>query len=288
MGADFSLHNWRNVINEAQSEVVTDDIALLENPVIPSNLKFPFRIEATSVAICLKGSAEGTINLKPTKVCAPCLIVMLTDSIVQFDEVSEDFSILVIIMSSDFLQSLKIEERVPVFMSLREAPVINLTEDELQAMFHYFDTVKRILSYKDNPYKINIIKHYTMALFYGLGYGLHLVQGSNVLKNKYDVLFDNFIRLVEENYKKERSLDFYANELCMSSKHLSKVIKEKSGKSPVVWIKEYVIHDAKSLLKSTDKTIQQISDELNFPSQSFFGKYFKRIVGVSPVAYRDG
>ncbi|KAA6314445.1 hypothetical protein EZS27_034938 [termite gut metagenome] len=46
--------------------------------------------------------------------------------------------------------------------------------------------------------------------------------------------------------------------------------------------------EAKALLKSTNMTIQQISDELNFPSQSFFGKYFKRQVGVSPKEYKKG
>jgi AraC-like DNA-binding protein len=52
------------------------------------------------------------------------------------------------------------------------------------------------------------------------------------------------------------------------------------------WIDDYVIWETKALLKSTNMTVQQISDELNFPSQSFFGKYFKRLVGLSPLEYR--
>ncbi|KAA6344491.1 Arabinose operon regulatory protein [termite gut metagenome] len=71
-------------------------------------------------------------------------------------------------------------------------------------------------------------------------------------------------------------MEFYANKLCITPKHLSKVIKESSDRSAIEWIDSYVMLEAKALLKSTNMTIQQISDELNFPSQTFFGKYFKR------------
>jgi AraC-like DNA-binding protein len=85
---------------------------------------------------------------------------------------------------------------------------------------------------------------------------------------------------------KQTSDTFYADRMCFTPKYLSKVIKENSGKSANSWIDDYVILEAKAMLKSTNMTVQQINDELNFPSQSFFGKYFKRIVGVSPKEYK--
>jgi AraC-like DNA-binding protein len=75
--------------------------------------------------------------------------------------------------------------------------------------------------------------------------------------------------------------------LSLTPKYLSQIIKASTGKSANEWIDEYVMLEAKALLKSTTMTIQQISDELNFPSQSFFGKYFKRCEGVSPKEYRE-
>ena len=69
-------------------------------------------------------------------------------------------------------------------------------------------------------------------------------------------------------------------------KYLSKVIKDNSGMSAGEWIDNYVAMEAKALLKSANMTVKQIIDELNFSSQSFFGRYFKRIVGVSPKEYR--
>ena len=97
---------------------------------------------------------------------------------------------------------------------------------------------------------------------------------------------EKFLSLVQINYKEQRGLEFYADKLCFTPKYLSKVIKENSGTSANDWIDNHVVLEAKALLKSTNMTIQQISDELNFPSQSFFGKYFKRHVGVSPKEYK--
>jgi len=83
-----------------------------------------------------------------------------------------------------------------------------------------------------------------------------------------------------------RSVEFYADKLSLTPKYLTTVVRETSGKTAHDWIIEYVILSAKALLKSTNITIQEISDRLNFPSQSFFGKYFKQQTGMSPVEYR--
>jgi AraC-like DNA-binding protein len=105
-------------------------------------------------------------------------------------------------------------------------------------------------------------------------------------KSKQDILVEKFLAIVMENYRKHRMIEFYSEKLFLTPKHLSRVIKERSGKSSCEWIEDHIMLEAMALLKSTDKTIQQISDELNFPSQSFFGKYFKRRAGIAPKEHR--
>jgi AraC-like DNA-binding protein len=99
-------------------------------------------------------------------------------------------------------------------------------------------------------------------------------------------LTNKFIELVERNYTKQRELKFYAEKLALTPKHISLVVKRSSGKSATEWIEKYVILDAITQLTSTDKSIKEIAYDLGFPSQSFFGKYFCRIVGASPAEYR--
>ena len=109
---------------------------------------------------------------------------------------------------------------------------------------------------------------------------------SDGVRNNANVLTKQFLELVKSNFRQERQLKFYSDKMCITSRYLSRVVKECTGSSASDWIERYVVLEARALLKSTNMTIQQVSDELNFPSQTFFGKYFKRRVGMSPKEYR--
>lgn len=85
---------------------------------------------------------------------------------------------------------------------------------------------------------------------------------------------------------RERSISYYADKLCVTSKYLSQVVYKVSGRFAGDWITDFVILEAKALLKSRKYTVQQIADKLNFANQSFFGKYFKDKVGCSPSEYQ--
>ena len=101
-----------------------------------------------------------------------------------------------------------------------------------------------------------------------------------------DEIVSRFLQCVADNYRLHRELSFYANELGLSLKYMSHVIHEQTGRHPSQLIKDYVILDAKTMLRSGRYSVQQVSDELNFPNQSFFGKYFKEAVGVSPKKWK--
>lgn len=101
-------------------------------------------------------------------------------------------------------------------------------------------------------------------------------------------LVDGFFRLLHANYRTNRDITFYADQLCLSSKYLSKVISQVTGHVPSFWFANFTVREAKTVLKSTTLTVTQISEELNFPNSSFFARYFKRLAGVSPQEYRNG
>ena len=104
---------------------------------------------------------------------------------------------------------------------------------------------------------------------------------------RQEEIYSAFLNVLEANYKIARDVGFYADKLCITAKHLSQVVKDVSGKTALEIIEDYALTECKALLLSTTMTIQEISDELNFPSQSVFGKYFKRLTGMSPKAYRQ-
>lgn len=101
-------------------------------------------------------------------------------------------------------------------------------------------------------------------------------------QTRQNEIFEKFINYVKRHCMESRCVQFYANKLFISAKYLSSIVKEISGKTANQWIGEFVILEAKMLLRSTNLTVQEVSDRMNFPNQSFFGKYFKQHVGVSP------
>ena len=98
--------------------------------------------------------------------------------------------------------------------------------------------------------------------------------------SKAEIISKNFTQLVMQNYTMQRSVAWYAKRLGITQAHLSSIIKQTTGKTCIEIITSMVIMDAKAQLKSTNLT-------LNFTNMSFFGKYFKRYVGMSPQEYRN-
>lgn len=107
-------------------------------------------------------------------------------------------------------------------------------------------------------------------------------------KDRKNHVLQNFMVSLYQNHRMEREVTYYAQEQYLTPRYFSAIIKEKSGISALQWIIRMVIADAKQMLRSSDLSIKEIASELNFSTQSFFGKYFKQYVGISPTEYRNG
>lgn len=135
-------------------------------------------------------------------------------------------------------------------------------------------------------YKVMAARHLTLAMFYGYFCRRHLAVGPG-RRTRQEEMFSRFLDLLHQYHKRERQIKFYADKLCVTPKYLSRTVKELTGRAALGYIEEYVVTEAKSLLSSTNLDIQQIGNELNFPSQSCFGKYFRRLTNMSPKQYRN-
>ena len=113
------------------------------------------------------------------------------------------------------------------------------------------------------------------------------LQNTKEHLSRNEQIYKNFTQLVVQNYSQTRNVSWYADKLKIAHSHLCTIVKQVTGNTCIEIISRMVIMDAKSQLKSTTFSIQEISDSLNFANMSFFGKYFKRYVGMSPLAYRN-
>jgi AraC-like DNA-binding protein len=168
-------------------------------------------------------------------------------------------------------------------------PVVSLTPMEIQTYSNYFQTIREKMANPQHHYRTDLVKALLLAMFYDMSNVIWRVEQTRAtIQSRSDDIFSRFIRLLEANFRTERRVKWYAEELCITPKHLYEVVKQVSKRTPNEWIENYVILEIRVLLRNTTKSIKQICDELHFPNQSFLGKYFKEHIGVSPSEYRKG
>lgn len=216
------------------------------------------------------------------------IITFTPGQIISVESFTPDFDADVMILSSQFMESLLVylKGTIPMRFGMMRQVVFKNNEQEMQMQEVFVNAVKHVSKQTDNPFRLQMVQHVMMAIFYASDKPQSISNKGDVIRTNADQLTKQFLELVKENFRQERQLKFYADELCITPRYLSRVVKECSGSSAADWIERYVVLEARALLKSTNMNIQQISDSLNFPSQTFFGKYFKRRVGMSPKEYR--
>ncbi|MGN1226863.1 MAG: helix-turn-helix domain-containing protein, partial [Candidatus Cryptobacteroides sp.] len=124
-----------------------------------------------------------------------------------------------------------------------------------------------------------------MTMLYG--YTLSKNEDKTILgRSRNDEITNQFLNLIQKHFSETRDVASYAGMLCITPKYLTMAVKKSSGKTPLDWIDEYTNSAAKALLASTRLNINEISEKLNFSSQAIFGKFFKRVNGISPREYR--
>jgi len=294
MSRKISYIKWRSSIEDITpaDHRIGDDILLIDNSHTMraelSSDNEPFRIDMTMAIIYEQGSADLKINMRDYHIEAPAVLLVLNDQIYQSAGHSEDLRSKVILMSRSFSDGLFANsgEILPLKSSIMKNPVMKI-ENEENVFGQFFQLLQNIAASPRQEFKIESARHLTLSMFYGYSHLKHEVNEVKSTNSRQEEIFTKFTELLERHHKKEREIAFYADKMCMTSKHLSQVIKDYTGKTALGIIEEYVISEAKSMLLSTTMSIQQISDELKFPSQSVFGKYFKRVAGISPSEYRN-
>lgn len=172
-----------------------------------------------------------------------------------------------------------------------ENPILHLSDNLMQQYHRYFELIRfKWLNRKSNSlYNSEIIHSIARAMLYEwanvVNHNIPSDNENRALKQG-ERLFKNFIYELTNDEVKSRSVTEYANRLCVTPKYLSAVCKQVTGKTASAYINFYMVKDIKQLLKYSDKSIKEIAQTLGFPNLSFFGKYVKAHLGVSPSAYR--
>ena len=257
----------------------------------PSSLKKLFHMKGLGVIICHRGSFQFSLNQKVCSAKAGESLFIPEEGAFQVLQESEDMEVQILIYQIEPIRDIMGNAVVTMYMYSRitpDEPSCVWTTGEEEEITKYMSLLDSAVEVEENPFKLYEQKLLLLALTYRICsmYNRKLVNDGEEAGGRKNEVFIRLIQLIEKYYMQERGVEFYADKLCLSPKYLSAVSKSICGYTVQELVFKAIIRKSISLLKNTQKDIQEISNAFGFPNASYFGTFFKKQVGMSPQQYR--
>lgn len=247
------------------------------------------RMNFILICMCTSGQVNFTLDTMPQTLTANSLMVVSERHILDNYDASPDFDGLCMMVSIPFYNEIihNVSDVSALFLFAHNHPIFELPERDQQIFSTYFHVIKEKMGNQGNHFRRDLVRTLMLAMFYDLGDVIYRFQQVKDMRLKRaDVIFTQFIKLLEDHCRSERRVSWYAQQLCITPKYLSEMVKQVSRKTPNEWIDNYVTRELRVILRTTTHSIKDVAKMMNFPNQSFLGKYFKEHAGMSPTEYR--
>lgn len=271
-------------------------------------LRDAIRFNGMIIFIVRSGEISFAVNLDRINLTTNNMLLAGANSIVTVDTDSiRNLDAYILFVSDEFIHNLNFEvvilNNLPI--TSKRSPVFRLTKDDVDQLAAYMELLDRNIRTNTVEGDMPFTKSISRALLTAMIYQLMIISINSsrielpeeIPGNDSDdsarprsrrILYTHeFVRLVRKHFRHQHTVRFYANKLCISPKYLSLIVKETCGHTAAEIIDEYLLLEAKNLLRFSGKNIQQIAFELNFSNQSSFGKYFKNLTGLSPSEFQN-
>ena len=263
---------------------ITDEKQLL------SLSEYPYRSDGYIIGICTRGTALVEANLQLYEAKPGAMLLATPFHVLRIFNSSDDFLCRFIVFSKEFLTENNVNshflESFSYFKST-SMPVIYTEAADAKMLLDIYVVIQQKLELETHPYRMEIARSILVTLLYEVAAVYEkqhvIIKGKQSRKQELNTLFQE---LVFKHYTEHRNVQYYAEALFVSPKHLTESIKDVTGRTAGEWIDDAVVLEAKVLLRNPDISIAQVADAIHFPDQSSFGKYFKKQTGASPSDYR--
>lgn len=240
------------------------------------------------ICYCRRGEIEMLVNLNPVTVGSDSQLILLPNSIVKTKKVSNNILLNIIEINESLFRDVSAHISPLFFRMLRTIPCIKLSPESKKAVNSFILLAKGIYKDTDNLYRQQIIRsalNAYMLYTYDRYQRFYYTDEMNIESTRSKI-FDSFIDLLHHNCNTQREVTFYADKLCISTKYLTDICHKVTGVSAKKIIDNFAILQIKILLHNPQLTMQDIAHQMDFPDQSYLGRYFKRFEGISPSSFR--
>ena len=284
-----------NIQETVQPDYIDGDILIISNiRNMPDHLCVgnSLMLDVILFVACTHGKLQMRIKSKTIVVHPYEMLCCGPNTTIDDCMISPDFEARILCLSPRIIQSILHDDKKiwNHYFYISQNPVLHISEESSRLFEQYYRLLEYRMKFPQRSYNKKTMVSLVSALLYDLLADLSSpsfeVTESDALISQGDILFKRFIELLSDSEPKERSVSYYAEQLCITPKYLSTTIKKVSGKTAFEWINEYVMEDVKRQLSFSGKSIKEIADYLKFPNISFFGRYVKTHLGVSPTEFR--
>jgi AraC-like DNA-binding protein len=242
------------------------------------------------IVICTEGIAQFDYDGQQIRLHKDDLFLYMSHSVVTNFMSSLDFNCRQIWFSRGELWNINKYGEVSLsdLPYLKRHPIMHLTDDDVKLLDDYFQLLCRRMRDSSPVLYSNIVRSLVSTMMLEILSMMRRQEPENTVTT--DVhrrrLANEFMRLVEQSDGRIRKVDDFANQLNITPKYLSTLLKETMNRRPSEMIHFYTMKAIEHRLRYTDMTMQEIANDLNFANASFFGKYFKEHAGMTPLDFR--
>lgn len=285
---DIFKNNFSQI---CQNLFFNDELAMIHGE--PSFFQFimqrqpPFVINDHRLGIITHGEGHINFNLMDRHLSAGTLIYLGPGTIIDPIHFSDDLELMGIGLFADFPMPFAAGQFPSAFNGQVRDFQLPVSVEDQQTARNILETLWHLVHQKD--YHRPTASSLVAALMHHYDRLFH--QQADTLaatRSREQTIFDRFIQLVNQHCRQQHQISYYADRMCLTKRYLGTVIRQTSGTTAKEWIDRALITQSKVLLRHSDKSVAQISEDLNFPNPAFFSKYFKRLTAMTPLEYREG
>ena len=248
------------------------------------------RCNCGAILYCRSGQAQVTVNQYQGSIHKDTLILILPGAMFMLTDCSADLRIMYFAFSRDLFAEAGRRLDPAFFRALGSHPINYPPRRILRGIPIWYDIFYETYRDRKNNFRNTIIRNRLQNILLEIydklkRYGANDTDTTETTTRQIE-LFRRFVALVQDNYMREREVTYYANQLCITTRYLSSIVRHVIHTSAKEFIDRAVIVEIKIMLQSTDFSIQEIAFKLHFPDQSYLGRYFKKHTGFSPSEYR--
>ena len=282
---DYSVFKWMSFI---PGETSVDDIAVMKFNGSTTDLFWKMLPEeyftpCYTLQFVTSGGLKASINNHTYDLHANDGYLIIPEFFMRrLEPNSQQMELYVISISRKFMAEMNLQFPLSLISHIYIHPVWHMSAEKVQGVIRYFDLLREVVAAQNRTAAMLLVH----SLFHFLAGDIANTKMRAPSMSRNEEITGRFMHLVDAHCEQQHSLDWYADQLCLSTRYVANTIKETLGIPASSFIERALMQRAKTLLVSTPMPIQQIADQLGFQNQSHFGTFFKRYEGVSPAAFR--